>query len=133
MITLIFLIILVALVFDFLNGFHDAANSIATVVSTRVLSTTQAVIWPALFNLLAWLERRQTPQLVDRLFRRLQLLSAALYSLGHGGNDAQKTMGIIVMRLGTAGYAHWGQADPNSFLFHLHLFGGAHNVAWWII
>ncbi len=190
-------IILVALIFDFLNGFHDAANSIATVVSTRVLSPRTAVAWAAFFNFVAafvlgthvaktigqgmidiavvnhevvlaglagaitwnlvtwyyglpvssshaliggyagaaiakagfgaiipagwiktllfiglapligvllgfiltvsvtWAFRRWSPFRLDRLFRRLQLVSAGLYSLGHGGNDAQKTMGII--------------------------------------
>jgi len=232
---LVMCIVAFALVFDFLNGFHDAANSIATVVSTRVLSPTQAVIWAALFNFVAailfgtkvaatisadlvdntridvyvvaagltgailwniitwllalptssshalvggiggaavlksgmtvlnptgwglivlgiflapvlgfllgafnmvavsWLARRQTPHRVDKLFRRLQLLAAALYSLGHGGNDAQKTMGIIVMLLGAAGYGHWTQANPHSPLNAMHLFGHDHNVAWWII
>jgi len=203
---LIILIILVALVFDFLNGFHDAANSIATVVSTRVLSPQKAVVWAAFFNFAAafllgthvaktvgkgmvdlsvvtpevilaglvgaivwnlitwyygipvssshalwggyagaavakagptaiiasgwvapllfivlapliglilgftlmasitWLFRRWNPFRLDRLFRRLQLLSAGLYSLGHGGNDAQKTMGIITGLLVTAGH-----------------------------
>ena len=203
-----------ALFFDFLNGFHDAANSIATVVSTRVLSPKLAVIWAAFFNFAAafilgtavaktigkgmirlddvtqyvviaglagaiawdfltwwwglptssshaliggyagaalaraainhgvsnafsvilphgwtltlifiviapimglvlallfstasyWLMRNQTPSQVDKWFRKLQLLSAAAYSLGHGGNDAQKTMGIIAGALFTAGY-----------------------------
>jgi PiT family inorganic phosphate transporter len=190
-------IILVALAFDFTNGMHDAANSIATVVSTRVLSPRQAVIWAAFFNFVAflifgtavattigkgmidvntvtptvilagvcgaifwnlttwylglptssshaliggyagaaiansgfgviitsgwyktllfivlapaiglvlgfllkvvttWIIRKQTPAAVDKWARVLQLFSAALYSLGHGGNDAQKTMGII--------------------------------------
>ncbi|PYQ31211.1 MAG: anion permease [Acidobacteria bacterium] len=199
-------IIAVALTFDFINGFHDAANSIATVVSTRVLSPGQAVIWAAFFNfvaaftfgtavaktigngmidlkavnfsvifgglmgaiiwdLITWylglptssshaliggyagaavahggwdviiisgwtktllyivlapligltlaliiailiynLFQRMTPLRVDRTFRKLQLLSAAAYSLGHGGNDAQKTMGIISGVLVTAGY-----------------------------
>jgi PiT family inorganic phosphate transporter len=237
MLAVIFGMILVALVFDFLNGFHDAANSIATIVSTRVLTPTQAVIWAAFFNFVAaflfgtnvaktiagdlvnnemidiyvvaggllgaiiwnvitwllalptssshalvggiggaavlksgmhvlkpegwglillgiflapilgfifgsanmiivsWLARRQTPHRVDKLFRRLQLLSAALYSLGHGGNDAQKTMGIIVMVLsaGAGKYAHWAHADPNSWLNRMHLLGAEHNVAWWII
>src|SRR3990170_4803470 len=160
---LVFLIAL-ALAFDFLNGFHDAANSIATVVSTRVLRPQWAVAWAAFFNVVAflvfgaavaatvgkgiidpaligglagagitkggvgtlvasgfaktaaaivlspllglvlavvltlivsWICARSTPARVDRWFRRLQLISAALYSLGHGGNDAQKTMGII--------------------------------------
>ncbi len=199
-------IVLTALVFDFLNGFHDAANSIATVVSTRVLSPGQAVLWAAFFNFVAafgfgvgvartigtgmidikavdskvifagllgaiawniitwyfglptssshaliggyagsavaragmgviivsgwtttllftvlspiigmflglilmitmqWLFRGTAPSRVDGYFRRLQLLSAALFSLGHGTNDAQKTMGIIAGVLFTAGY-----------------------------
>ena len=199
-------IILVALVFDFLNGFHDAANSIATVVSTRVLSPQKAVLWAAFFNFVAafvmgthvaktmgkgmidlaivnqhvvlagllgaifwnlitwyyglpvssshaliggyagaavakagpaailvsgwtktmifivlaplmgafigfllmvlvtWTFRKWHPFRLDQLFRRLQLVSAALYSLGHGGNDAQKTMGIITGLLVSGGY-----------------------------
>ena len=203
---LILFIILVALAFDFLNGFHDAANSIATVVSTRVLSPQKAVAWAAFFNFVAafvlgthvaktigkgmidlsvvteevilagligaiawnlitwyyglpvssshaliggyagaavakggfgaillsgwtktlifivlapligmtlgfflmvlvtWIVRRWRPSKVDRRFRGLQLLSAAAYSLGHGGNDAQKTMGIITGLLVTSGF-----------------------------
>ena len=199
-------IILAALAFDFSNGFHDAANSIATVVSTRVLSPRLAVAWAAFFNFVAflvfgihvaktigkgvvessavtpdvilaavlgaiawnlitwwlglptssshaliggfvgaalassgpdavivqglsriaqfivlapfiglaagwinmlavlWLFRRSTPARVDGLFRRLQLVSAAAYSLGHGGNDAQKTMGIITALLYATGH-----------------------------
>jgi PiT family inorganic phosphate transporter len=199
-------LIAVALAFDYINGFHDAANSIATVVSTRVLSPGQAVIWAAFFNFVAafafgtavaktigkgmidlsavtygvifagllgaivwdlftwyvglptssshaliggyggaavanaglsailpsgwtktliyivlapligmllaflitvatfWIFRRSSPRRVDRLFRKLQLVSAAAYSLGHGTNDAQKTMGIIAGLLVTAGY-----------------------------
>lgn len=192
-------IVVVALIFDFINGFHDAANSIATVVSTHVLSPGLAVIWAAFFNfaaafffhlkvattigkgliqpgavtqyvilagligaivwdlftwylglptssshaliggfggaavarvgfsaviyggwtktivsmlvspfiglglgllltiLIAWIFHRVSPNRVDKYFRKLQLVSAALYSLGHGGNDAQKTMGIIAI------------------------------------
>jgi inorganic phosphate transporter, PiT family len=198
-------IVALALVFDFTNGFHDAANSIATVVSTRVLTPRMAVIWAALFNFVAflvfqtqvantvgkivdpavvseavifaglvgaiawnfltwwlglptssshaliggfagagiakagfgvldagslektilwiplspllgmtlgfllmlatmWSFRRSSPARVDGLFRRLQLLSAAAFSLGHGGNDAQKTMGIIAALLVGSGY-----------------------------
>ena len=206
MLVLIIFIILVALAFDYINGFHDAANSIATVVSTRVLSPTLAVWWAAVFNFVAvfgfgvhvartigkgivepwavneavilaglvgaiawnlitwyygipsssshaliggfagaavvhagfgalirpglykvglfivlapllglilglalmvgviWLCWRMAPGRVDRLFRRLQLVSAAFYSLGHGTNDAQKTMGIIAGLLFSAGY-----------------------------
>ncbi len=201
-------LILLALAFDYINGFHDAANSIATVVSTRVLTPGQAVVWAAFFNFVAafafgtagaktvgsgmvelryvtfavigagltgaivwnlitwfyglptssshalfggyagaavakaglpaiiwsgwaktlifivvapvvglcvglatmtatfWLFRRSAPARVDMLFRRLQLLSAALFSLMHGANDAQKTMGIITGVLVTAGYLH---------------------------
>jgi PiT family inorganic phosphate transporter len=233
---LLIVFIVVALIFDFLNGFHDAANSIATIVATRVLTPTQAVAWAAFFNfvaafifgtkvastisgemvdnsmidiyvvagglvgaiawniitwvlglptssshalvgglggaavvksgvaalvptgwmlvllgivlaptlgfllgsglmvMVAWIARRASPHRIDRFFRRMQLLSAALYSLGHGGNDAQKTMGIIVMLLSTAGLGHWTEADPNHFMNKFHLFGNAeHNVAWWII
>lgn len=199
-------IILMALVFDFLNGFHDAANSIATVVSTRVMSPKAAVLWAAFFNFAAlfvfglgvaktmgkgmidlnvvteevvlgglmgaifwnlitwyygipvssshaliggyagaavakggygaiiasgwtktlmfivlspiigallgfilmvsvtWIFRRWHPHRLDTLFRRLQLLSAALFSLSHGGNDAQKTMGIITSLLVASGH-----------------------------
>jgi PiT family inorganic phosphate transporter len=202
--SILFLIAL-ALTFDFLNGFHDSANSIATVVSTRVLSPRLAVIWAAFFNFVAflffglhvantigkgiidiaivdngiifgtlvgacgwnlitwylglptssshaliggmigaalvkvgpkslvlhgilktvtfifvspiaglilgfviglavyWMFRRSAPFKVDHLFRKGQLVSAALYSLGHGGNDAQKTMGIIASLLFSAG------------------------------
>jgi PiT family inorganic phosphate transporter len=213
-VLLVLITILVALIFDFVNGFHDSANSIATVVSTRVLSPRLAVVWAASFNFLAafflgtavaktigsgmirlefvdqyvvlaglfgaiawdlltwwwglptssshaliggyagaamaraafrygvaampnviiphgwtktlifivvapmmglvlgfifmlsvyWIFRRSAPQPVDRLFRRLQLISAAAYSLGHGANDAQKTMGIIAGALYTGGF-----------------------------
>ncbi|AMY09832.1 Low-affinity inorganic phosphate transporter 1 [Luteitalea pratensis] len=199
-------LVILALAFDYINGFHDAANSIATVVSTRVLTPGQAVIWAAFFNFVAaftfgtavaktvgsgmvdlkvvtfavigagltgaivwnlitwyfglptssshalfggyggaavakaglpailwsgwtktlvfivvaplvgmfvglatmtatfWIFRRTSPARVDQLFRKLQLLSAALFSLMHGANDAQKTMGIITGVLFTAGY-----------------------------
>jgi inorganic phosphate transporter, PiT family len=213
-VLLVLITILVALIFDFVNGFHDSANSIATVVSTRVLSPKLAVLWAATFNFLAafflgtavaktigtgmihlefvdqyvvltgllgailwdlftwwwglptssshaliggyagaavanaalryrnssissviipqgwyktlafivlapliglilafifvvsvyWIFRRSSPQPVDHLFRRLQLLSAAAYSLGHGANDAQKTMGIMAGALYTGGF-----------------------------
>src|SRR6266436_854072 len=169
-------LVLVALAFDFMNGFHDAANSIATVVSTRVLKPYQAVVLGALigaiswniitwaygipsssshaligglvgagvakagtwalipagilktvafifispmlgfvigsllFLAMSWLFVRWTPSRVDRLFRRAQLFSSSLYSLGHGGNDAQKTIGIIWMLLVAGGYS--GASDP---------------------
>jgi PiT family inorganic phosphate transporter len=202
-------IVVLALAFDFTNGFHDAANSIATVVSTRVLTPRVAVVWAAVFNFVAflvfkthvantvgktvdasvvseavvfaglvgaigwnlmtwwlglptssshaliggfagagvakagfgvlaassirktvlfivlsplfglvlafllmlgatWLFHRSSPRRVDGIFRRLQLVSAAAFSLGHGGNDAQKTMGIIAALLVGAGYLHTG-------------------------
>ena len=207
-------LILVALMFDYINGFHDAANSIATVVSTRVLSPGQAVAWAAFFNFIAafgfgtavaktigsgmidihvvtfavifsglfgaitwdlitwyfglptssshaliggyagaavakagfsaiipagwtktlifivvspfigltfglglmvaiyWLFRRTTPARVDHWFRKLQLLSAALFSLNHGANDAQKTMGIIAGVLFTVPAYRYMVTDP---------------------
>jgi len=211
---LVFLVAL-ALAFDFLNGFHDAANSIATIVSTRVLRPQLAVMWAAFFNFVAflffgllvaatvgkgiidpaivdhyvvfgalvgaiswnlitwyfgipsssshaligglagaavakggvgslvaagflkttaaivlspllgmvlgsalmlavsWMFSRTSPRRVDRWFRRLQFVSASLYSLGHGGNDAQKTMGIIWMLLIAAQVT--GPKDPLPF------------------
>src|SRR3954453_24036795 len=231
MLGLIFFIIFLALVFDFLSGCHDAANSIATIVSTRVLSPTQAVIWAAFFNFVAaflfgtnvagtigkglihqdtqfldiyvvfaglmgaiiwnivtwllalptssshalvsgaagaaiakggfgaivvgkawgllllflflspmigfilgailmtavaWIFRSSTPHRVDRFFRRAQLFSAGVYSLGHGGNDAQKTMGIIVLLLTAAGHPEWAVAK-HKMLWH------EHTVALWVI
>ncbi|MBI1807073.1 MAG: inorganic phosphate transporter [Ignavibacteria bacterium] len=205
MLTLVVVIIFIALIFDFLNGFHDSANSIATVVSTRVLTPRKAVVWAAFFNLIAafffethvakmigkglvdinvvneyvimaglmgaiawniitwyyglptssshaliggyagaaiakaglgailfngwtktivfifiaplmgmimgfllmltlmWMFYNKPSAKINRAFRKLQLLSAALYSLGHGTNDAQKTMGVITGLLVTAG------------------------------
>ena len=210
----VILLVVLALLFDFMNGFHDAANSIATVVSTGVLKPTQAVAFAAFFNvvavfvfhlsvaatvgkgivqpgivdthvvfgalvgaiawnvitwhygipsssshaliggivgaviakagagaliasgiwktvafifvspllgyllgslmmvLVAWICRRAAPNRVDRWFRRLQLVSAGAYSLGHGGNDAQKTIGIIWLLLIATGYANAGDAEP---------------------
>ena len=211
---LLYALIAVALAFDFLNGLHDAANSIATVVSTRVLKPHYAVVWAAFFNfvaflvfglhvaqtvgagivsanvidaavvfgalmgaiswniitwvlglptssshaligglvgagmakagfspivwsgviktvvwivlspgvgmllalamvlLVAWSSRRLTPMSVDKRFRKVQLFSAALYSLGHGGNDAQKTMGIIAVLLYSQGMLSGGFHVP---------------------
>ena len=224
-------IIGVALVFDFINGFHDSANSIATVVSTRVLPPGVAVLWAAFFNFiaafivgtavartiskglirpdvvtpevilagllgaiawnlitwyfglpsssshallggyagaaiahagpgslipggwvkpiggivvspllgltlglllsvgLAWLLYKRPARPLDRAFRRLQLLSAALYSISHGGNDAQKTMGIIVGLLVAVQHQFAGQ---EGLLRHLHLTSADH-VPLWIV
>jgi PiT family inorganic phosphate transporter len=218
-------IVAVALAFDFINGFHDAANSIATVVSTRVLTPLQGVVWAAVFNFVSaftfgtaiahtmgaglidvnrvdnlvlfcgligavvwdlitwwlglptssshalvggyagaavlkagfdvlilsgwvktiafifiapllgfglgslfilgiyWLFRNQTPTATDKLFRRGQLLSAALYSLGHGTNDAQKTMGIIAGVFFTAPAFHHLVTDAN----------GQMTIPFWIV
>ena len=217
-IYLLAFLIALALLFDFMNGFHDAANAIATVVSTGVLKPQQAVAMAALFNFIAvlvfqlkvattvgkgtidpsvvdhyvvfgalvgaifwnfitwfygipsssshaligglvgaavakagtgsligagllktiafivlspllgfvfgsimmilvsWLFVRSTPRKVDKWFRRMQLVSASMYSLGHGGNDAQKTMGIIWMLLIAAGYS--SASDP---------------LPWWVV
>ncbi len=210
----VILLVLLALAFDFMNGFHDAANSIATVVSTGVLKPGYAVLFAAFFNFIAifvfhlsvaatvgkgivdagvvdthvvfgalvgaitwnlitwyygipsssshaliggivgavivkagpgalisagviktvafifvspvlgyllgslmmlivsWVCRRSTPIKVDRWFRRLQIVSAGAYSLGHGGNDAQKTIGIVWMLLIATGYISAGDAAP---------------------
>lgn len=235
MLGLVIFIIFVALVFDFLNGFHDAANAIATIVSTRVLSPTAAVMWAAFFEFVAaflfgtkvagtvgeklvraeyvdvyvvlgglvgaitwnittwllalptssthalvsgiagaaivksgfhviivsgwvpllafiilspligfilgtanmvamsWILRRQHPFKVDTVFRRLQLVSSAIYALGHGGNDAQKTMGIIVLLLSSVGLQSWGAPNPHSWMNSFNVFSHQHTVAWWII
>jgi PiT family inorganic phosphate transporter len=197
------MLVILAIAFDFMNGFHDAANSIATVVSTGVLKPGQAVMFAAAFNLIAlfvfhvqpgvvdthvvfgalmgaiawnlatwiygipsssshaliggiagaviakagapalmsggilktvafifispllgfvlgslmmvlvsWVGRRATPSKVDRWFRRLQLVSAGAYSLGHGGNDSQKTIGLIWMLLIATGYVSSSDASP---------------------
>lgn len=210
----VILLVALALLFDFMNGFHDAANSIATVVSTGVLKPAHAVIFAAFFNvvavfvfhlsvaatvgkgivqpgivdthvvfgalvgaitwnvitwiygipsssshaliggivgavmakagagaliasgiwktvafifvspvlgfllgslmmvLVAWIFRRASPNRVDKWFRRLQLVSAGAYSLGHGGNDAQKTIGIIWLLLIATGYTNAADAAP---------------------
>ncbi|HEY5322227.1 MAG TPA: inorganic phosphate transporter [Caldimonas sp.] len=212
------LLVVLAVAFDFMNGFHDAANSIATVVSTGVLKPQQAIVFAAFFNVVAifvfhlsvaatigkgivepggvdhhvvfgaligaivwngvtwWygipsssshaliggivgaviaksgtgpliasgvgktvlfifvspvlgfllgallmvgvanVFRRASPLRVDNLFRRMQLVSAGLYSLGHGGNDAQKTIGIIWMLLIASGYAEANAAMPPSWV-----------------
>lgn len=212
------MLVMLALAFDFMNGFHDAANSIATVVSTGVLKPGQAVLFAAVFNFIAififqlsvaatigkglaqpgvvdvnvvfgalvgaiswnfitwyygipsssshaliggivgaviskagasalvfssiaktvlfifvsplmgfllgslmliavsWFFRRSTPSRIDRWFRRLQLVSAGAYSLGHGGNDAQKTIGIVWMLLIATGYTAVGDKSPPTWV-----------------
>jgi PiT family inorganic phosphate transporter len=250
-VLLVLITILVALIFDFLNGFHDSANSIATVVSTRVLSPKLAVFWAAAFNFLAafflgtavahtigkgmirlehvdqyvvlgglcgailwdlltwwwglptssshaliggyagaammhaavhtgtgsvfsviipegwyktlifivvapivgtvlgllfmmaayWTLQHNPPQQVDRWFRKLQLISAAAYSLGHGGNDAQKTMGIVAGALYTAGVmsksdmlGNWGRFHwPIILAAHAAIAGGTYFGGWRIV
>jgi len=250
-VLLVLITVLVALIFDFVNGFHDSANSIATVVSTRVLSPRLAVVWAATFNFLAafflgtavaktigtgmirlefvdqyvvlaalfgailwdlftwwwglptssshaliggyagaamanaalrhginssldvivphgwyktlifivvapvmglvlalilmvavyWIFRRSSPQPVDRIFRRLQLLSAAAYSLGHGANDAQKTMGIVAGALYTGGFMSkadmlggWGRLHwPIILAAHAAIASGTYFGGWRIV
>ena len=225
---LLIITILAALFFDFLNGFHDAANSIATVVSTRVLSPKLAVVWAAFFNFVAafllgtavaktigagmirvdyvtqyvviagllgaivwdlltwwwglptssshaliggyagaavmrsgwhviiaegwyktlifiviapimglvlalafmvavfWLLRNKAPRRIDAWFRKLQLLSAAAYSLGHGGNDAQKTMGIVASALYGAHFLNSAELSGSWGKFHWPVILAAH-------
>ncbi len=240
---LLIVTVLVALTFDFLNGFHDAANSIATVVSTRVLSPKLAVLWASFFNFMAafllgtavaktigqgmirisavtqyvviaglvgaivwdlltwwwglptssshaliggyagaavmrsgfqviipggwsktlifilvapvmglvlglflmivvfWLFRNKAPQRIDTWFRKLQLISAAAYSLGHGGNDAQKTMGIVATALYGAKYltpaqlaGHWGRFHwPIILAAHASIALGTYFGGWRIV
>ena len=227
---LLVITVLFALIFDFLNGFHDAANSIATVVSTRVLSPKLAVLWAAFFNFVAafflgtavaktigsgmihvgsitqyvviagllgaivwdlltwwwglptssshaliggyagaaimrsgygviiaegwyktlifivvapimglllgllfmttvfWLLRNKAPRRIDVWFRKLQLLSAAAYSLGHGGNDAQKTMGIVASALYGAKYLTASELAGNWGKFHWPIILAAHTA-----
>lgn len=237
-IWIVVLLVCLALVFDFINGFHDAANSIATVVSTGVLKPTQAVVFAAFFNFIAlfvfhlsvaatigkgivapgmvdthvvfgalvgaitwnlltwyfgipsssshaliggivgsviakagtsalllqgvmktvvfifvspllgfllgslmmllvsWLFVRTTPSHVDKWFRRLQLVSAGAYSLGHGGNDAQKTIGIIWMLLIATGYASTQDSMPPFWVIfscYLAIAGGTLMGGWRIV
>src|SRR5260221_658402 len=82
----------IALAFDFTNGFHDAANSIATVVAPLIGLALAFILMVVILQISA---RVHNVELLNRGFRKLQLVSAAAYSLGHGGNDAQKTMGVI--------------------------------------
>ncbi|HEV2084035.1 MAG TPA: inorganic phosphate transporter [Gemmatimonadales bacterium] len=231
-VTYVLTIVAVALVFDFINGFHDSANSIATVVSTRVLSPGLAVVWAAFFNfvaafvvgtavaktigkglidvsvvdpnvilgallgaivwdlitwylglpsssshallggyagaaiakagfgalilggwvlpvafivvspllgmsialaltvMLSWLLKGARPGPLDRIFRRLQLISAGLYSLSHGANDAQKTMGIIVSLLVASQASFAGQSG---WLHRFYLRSADHIPLWTIL
>src|SRR5207248_6936148 len=84
------------------------------------------ILGGALMVLVSWIFRRSTPHRVDRFFRRAQLFSAGIYSLGHGGNDAQKTMGIIVLLLTAAHHPDWAIAR-HKMLWH------EHTVALWVI
>lgn len=232
--TLLIIIIILAFAFDFVNGFHDAANSIATIVSTKVLTPLQAVIWAASFNFLAYaifelhivdtisktvdtsvinlqvilagliaatiwnlltwylgipsssshtlvggfagaavafggwgivhsgvilkigafiflapilgmvisyffsilmlyITRRVKPAKVHKVFRPLQLLSSALFSLGHGGNDAQKVMGIITAAI----IVYFNGVDPSTIPHWAHITftpaGKIHAIPHWIV
>jgi PiT family inorganic phosphate transporter len=81
----------------------------------------------------AWIFRRSHPSRIDGWFRRLQLCSAAVFSLSHGGNDAQKTMGVIVMLLTAAGHKAWTQPAAHSWFDAFNFFGHHHTVAPWVI
>ncbi len=196
--SLLLVVIFLTLTFEFSNGWHDAANSIATVVSTRVLTPFRAVVWAAFWNFIAafvfgtavaktigkgmvriemvdekvllagllgaitgwtkpvlfiflspviglvvavavtiltsWIVRRQRPLRVDRWFRRLQLFSAAGYSLGHGTNDAQKGMGIIATALVAGGLMKTYDVPYWVILCcHLAMAGGTMAGGWRII
>jgi inorganic phosphate transporter, PiT family len=235
--NLLIAVIILTLAFEFSNGWHDAANSIATVVSTRVLTPFRAVVWAAFWNFIAafvfgtavastigkgmihielinqqvllsgllgaiswnlitltlglptssshaliggyggsavayagfktlilagwvkpvvfiflspiigmilaiiltiltsWIVRRQRPRKVDRWFRRLQLLSAALFSLGHGTNDSQKGMGIITAALVVGGLLKSSAVPPYWVIIccHLAMAGGTMAGGWRII
>jgi len=232
--TLLIIVILLALIFDFINGFHDAANSIATVVSTKVLTPVQAVVWAAAFNFIAFLVfklhivdtiaktvdtnfitlqvilagiiaaiiwnlitwylgipsssshtlvggfagaaiayagwgvvhsnviikiaafiflapviglvisyfisilmlhlfKKGNPSKLSKIFRYLQLASSASFSLGHGGNDAQKVMGIITAAL----LVYFKGVDPSSIPHWAHITyvasGKIHTIPLWIV
>ena len=231
--TLLIVIITLAFLFDFINGFHDAANSIATIVSTKVLTPFQAVLWAAFFNfvayavfelniadtiakvvdthvitlnvilagiiaaiiwnLLTWylgipsssshtlvggfagaavahagwgvvhsdkiikiaafiflapllgmiisyflsvlllnVLRKSNPHILEKYFKQLQLLSSALFSLGHGGNDAQKVMGIIAATL----MVYFNGIDPSAIPEWAHITmvnGKMHAIPHWIV
>jgi len=231
--TLLIVIIVLAFMFDFINGFHDAANSIATIVSTKVLSPFQAVLWAAFFNFLAYaifelkiadtiakvvdtnsinlqvilagiiaaiiwnlltwylgipsssshtlvggfagaaiahagwivvkssvilkiasfiflapiigmllsyllsvlllnLLKKGNPHVLDKYFRKFQLLSSALFSLGHGGNDAQKVMGIIAATL----IVYFNGVDPATIPDWAHITmvdGKIHAIPHWVV
>ncbi len=231
--TLLIVIITLAFLFDFINGFHDAANSIATIVSTKVLTPFQAVLWAAFFNFLAYaifelkiadtiakvvdttaitlqvilagiiaaiiwnlltwylgipsssshtlvggfagaaiahagwnvvhsgliikiaafiflapilgmiisyfisvlmlnLLKKGNPHILDKYFKQLQLLSSALFSLGHGGNDAQKVMGIIAATL----MVYFNGVDPSAIPQWAHITlvdGKIHAIPHWVV
>jgi PiT family inorganic phosphate transporter len=105
-----------------LAGAAVTKGGVGTLIASGFLKTAAAIVLSPAFGFLlaaalmiavSWIFRRATPRRVDRWFRTAQFVSAAAYSLGHGGNDAQKTMGIIWMLLIAAGYA--AQADPLPF------------------
>jgi PiT family inorganic phosphate transporter len=235
MFELLIVVIVLALIFDFINGFHDSANSIATIVSTRVLTPFQAVVWAAFFNVIAywiadfkvadtvaktvkpesitlvvilagvtaaifwnlltwymgipsssshtlmggfagsaiahagfgvvnqekviktiefivlapliglllsylisvimlWACKRSNPFKMNGWFKRLQLLSSALFSIGHGGNDAQKVMGIIAATMMV--YVSKAGIDPNNIPAWMHVIqvdGKIKDIPHWIV
>src|SRR5918992_776328 len=122
-------VVVVALFFDFTNGFHDTANAIATSVSTRAVSPRVAVLGAAILNFagafvsfgilgagllmlaIFWIIRAQAPGVVNRVFRRLQIVSAGFVAFTHGTNDAQKTMGIIALALVASGHLSADEFD----------------------
>jgi inorganic phosphate transporter, PiT family len=239
MIELLFAVIALAFIFDFINGFHDAANSIATIVSTRVLTPFQAVLWAAFFNVIAfwigsyfgislgvantvksivqedqitlvvigaglvaaiiwnlltwqlgipsssshtliggfagaaiahagfdvvnkdkiqttimfiflapiigmllsyifsiillWVCQKGNPRTLDGWFKKLQLVSSALFSIGHGGNDAQKVMGIIAAALLVYSKTHPGAEIPEWMFVGKDAKGNISHIPFWVI
>src|SRR3989304_2062047 len=103
--VLLGLVVFAALAFDFINGFHDTANAIATCISTRALSIRAAIIMSAGLNLRRGLGSQPRAPL-NQGSRKMQILSAAFMAFSHGSNDAQKSMGVITMALVSYGAIH---------------------------
>src|SRR5258706_400796 len=116
-VIIVLLIVVVALVFDFTNGFHGLLKPegwIKTLIFIVASPVIGFVMGFAIMVAVYWIFHRWTPAQVDKTFRRGQLLSAAAYSLGHGGNDAQKTMGIVTAVLATGGMFGLHMGDKGS-------------------
>jgi inorganic phosphate transporter, PiT family len=109
--------------------FYPSQGLIPVIVFLVISPLIGMILGWGIMTALSWLTRRSNRDKTEKRFRHLQLLSAGLYSLGHGTNDAQKTMGIIVALLAAAGHEQWGKASHNGF----QGLAGKHEIAWWII